>query len=123
MIIHNAAVWGQSGPTDLAIADGVYVGLDKVDPTVATVIDAEGRLCVPGFIEPHIHLDKVMLADSIPVNVSGSLDEAIEILGARKQSYSTDDIVARAGHTLFGPPSPTALPACVPISTSTRVAT
>ncbi|MBT5944571.1 MAG: amidohydrolase family protein [Rhodospirillaceae bacterium] len=100
LIIRNAAVWGQTGPIDLAIADGVYVAVEKVDPTVATIIDAEGRLCVPGFIEPHIHLDKVMLADSIPVNVSGSLDEAIEILGARKESYSTADIVARAGQII-----------------------
>lgn len=100
MIIRNAAVWGQPQPTELAIAGGVYVDLDTVEPGNATVIDAAGRLCVPGFIEPHIHLDKVMLADSIPVNVSGSLDEAIEILGARKQSYSSDDIVARAGHII-----------------------
>jgi cytosine deaminase len=100
LITRNAAVWGQSEPTDLAISGGVYVALDTVDPTSATIIDAQGRLCVPGFIEPHIHLDKVMLADSIPVNVSGSLDEAIEILGARKESYSREDISARAGHII-----------------------
>lgn len=100
LIIRNAAVWGQTGPSDLAISNGIYVQIDSVDPTVATIIDAEGRLCVPGFIEPHIHLDKVMLADSIPVNVSGSLDEAIEILGTRKQSYSIEDIAARAGHII-----------------------
>jgi len=100
MIIRNAAVWGQPEPTDLAISGGVYVALDTVEAADTTIIDAEGRLCVPGFIEPHIHLDKVLLADSIPVNVSGSLDEAIEILGARKASYSTADIAARAGHII-----------------------
>ncbi|MEP4380279.1 MAG: amidohydrolase family protein [Alphaproteobacteria bacterium] len=100
LIIRNAAVWGQPGPTDLAISHGQYVDFGGVDPTGAQTIDAEGRLCVPGFIEPHIHLDKVMLADSIPVNVSGSLDEAIEILGARKESYSTEDIVTRAGQII-----------------------
>ena len=100
LIIRNAAVWGQPGPTDLAISGGVYVDIADVDPGDATTLDAGGRLCVPGFIEPHIHLDKVLLADSIPVNVSGSLDEAIEILGARKESYSTQDISARAGQII-----------------------
>lgn len=100
LIIRNAAVWGQPGPTDLAISGGVYVDIADVDPGDATTLDAGGRLCVPGFIEPHIHLDKVLLADSIPVNVSGSLDEAIEILGARKESYSTEDISARAGQII-----------------------
>lgn len=99
-IIRNAAVWGRPDPADLAISDGVYVDVAAVDPAGARVIDAAGRLCVPGFVEPHIHLDKVMLADSIPVNASGSLDEAIEILGARKQSYSREDIAARAGHII-----------------------
>ncbi|MBT3929455.1 MAG: amidohydrolase family protein [Rhodospirillaceae bacterium] len=100
MLIRNAAVWGQPGPADLAISDGLYVDIGDVDPATATIIEAAGHLCVPGFIEPHIHLDKVMLADSIPVNASGSLDEAIEILGVRKQSYSSEDIVARAGHII-----------------------
>ncbi len=100
MIIRNVALWAQPGLTDLAISGGIYVDIADVDPATAITLDAGGRLCVPGFIEPHIHLDKVMLADSIPVNVSGSLDEAIEILGARKESYSTDDIVTRAGHII-----------------------
>lgn len=100
LIIRNAHTWGTAAPADLAISGGVYVPPDNVNADSATVIDAGGRLCVPGFVEPHIHLDKVYLADSIPVNVSGSLDEAIDILGARKQSYSTEDIVERAGRMI-----------------------
>ncbi len=100
LIIRNADIRGPHGPVDLAISGGVYVAHDTVDPAAARILDAEGRLCVPGFVEPHIHLDKVLLADSIPVNVSGSLDEAIAILGARKDSYTSADIIERAGQII-----------------------
>ena len=101
LIIRNALVCGTETPTDLEIADGRFVAPGTLDPSNANEIDGSGRLCVPGFVEPHIHLDKVLLASSIPVNRSGLLDEAIEILGERKRTYSTDDIVERAGQIIL----------------------
>ena len=101
LIIRNALVCGAESPTDLEIADGRFVAPGTVDPSSANEIDGSGRLCVPGFVEPHIHLDKVLLASSIPVNRSGALDEAIQILGERKRAYSTDDIVERAGQIIL----------------------
>ena len=101
LIIRNALVCGTESPTDLEIAHGRFVAPGTVDPSNADEIDGSGRLCVPGFVEPHIHLDKVLLASSIPVNKSGLLDEAIEILGERKRTYSTDDIVERAGQIIL----------------------
>lgn len=95
LIIRNALMNGAKNPTDLAIVDGVYADMASAPPSLPE-IDAAGRLCVPGFVEPHIHLDKVLLSDSSPVNVSGTLGEAIEILGGRKQTYETGDIMARA---------------------------
>ena len=97
MRIRNARLPGQDGLADLAIENGTYVAGLSDPSSGATEIDADGRLCVPGFVEPHIHLDKVLLADSIPINESGTLDEAIEILGERKRSYSPEDISSRAG--------------------------
>ena len=96
LIIRNALVWGSEAPQDLAIAAGRYVAVPQAATGMTTEIDAAGRLCIPGFVEPHIHLDKVLLAESVPVNHSGSLREAIEILGARKATYTVDDIVQRA---------------------------
>lgn len=99
VIIRNALMPGEQRPVDLTIVDGVYA--DPVSaPSSLPEIDATGRLCVPGFVEPHIHLDKVLLAESIPVNQSGSLDEAIAILGNRKNSYSIEDIAERAGRII-----------------------
>jgi cytosine deaminase len=97
LIVRNALVWGTEAPRDLAISDGRYVALDQTGGVARREIDAAGRLCIPGFVEPHIHLDKVLLAESVPINRSGSLDEAIEILGARKQNYDAGEIAERAG--------------------------
>ena len=97
LIIRNALVWGTDAPQDLAIRDGCYVVASPTGATTAREIDAAGRLCIPGFVEPHIHLDKVLLAESVPVNRSGSLSEAIEILGERKATYDAAEIAERAG--------------------------
>ena len=101
LIIRNALVCGTESATDLEIADGRFVAPGTLDLSNANEIDGSGRLCVPGFVEPHIHLDKVLLAGSIPANRSGLLDEAIKILGERKRTYSTDDIVERAGQIIL----------------------
>ena len=100
LFVRDALIWGNSKPVDLAIANGRYVAAESFDGT-ANVIDAGGRLCCPGFVEPHIHLDKAMLANSVPLNKSGSLDEAIQILANRKKSYSADDISERAGQIIL----------------------
>ncbi len=97
LIVRNARVFGAASPADLEIAGGRFVAAGTADPATAEAIDADGRLCVPGFVEPHIHLDKALLAGSVPANRSGSLDEAIRILGDRKRSFSSAEIADRAG--------------------------
>ena len=97
LIVRDALVPGAGSPADLEIADGRFVAAGTVDAAKADAIDAGGRLCIPGFVEPHIHLDKVLLADSVPANRSGLLDEAIGILGERKKTYSTEEVADRAG--------------------------
>ena len=96
LVIRNALLRGADTPVDLEIADGRFAAAGTADPAAAAVIDAAGRLCVPGFVEPHIHLDKALLAAAGPGSSCGSLAEAIESLDERKRTYSTDDIVARA---------------------------
>ncbi|MCZ6589792.1 MAG: amidohydrolase family protein [Alphaproteobacteria bacterium] len=97
LIIRNALVWGTDAPQDLAIFGGRYIAASESGIAGAQEIDAAGRLCIPGFVEPHIHLDKVLLAESVPVNRSGSLNEAIVILGERKATYTVGEIAERAG--------------------------
>ncbi len=99
LILRNLRPWGESGTRDLAIVNG---RLASVSPgmTADHTIDAAGRLAIPGFIEPHIHLDKALIVDSVRPNVSGTLTEAIEIIWERKRRYEVDEIAERAGRVI-----------------------
>jgi cytosine deaminase len=101
ILIKNVAVWGSDGLRDLAIAGGRFVGLPKdAEKLSALVLDADGRMAVSGFVEPHIHLDKALISERAPVNVSGTLTEAIEILWNIKRNYAVEEIAERASRVL-----------------------
>jgi len=57
-------------------------------------------MAVSGFIEPHNHLDKALISERAPVNVSGALMEAIEILWNIKRNRTVDEIADRASRVL-----------------------
>ncbi len=99
LILRNVRPWGESGTHDLAVIDGRLAGV-TLGMTADRTIDAGGRLAVPGFIEPHIHLDKALIVDSVRPNVSGTLTEAIEIIWERKRRYDIDEIAERAGRVI-----------------------
>ena len=101
ILIRNVAVWGSDGLRDLGIAGGRFVSLSQdAAGMAARVLDAEGRIAVPGFVEPHIHLDKALVSERAPINVSGTLTEAIEILWEIKRNYTVDEIADRASRVL-----------------------
>lgn len=49
----------------VAIRDGIIVGVGDVDGDAARVIDAEGRIVTPGFVDIHTHLDAQLSWDPI----------------------------------------------------------
>ena len=102
IIVRNALVWGKANPQDLAMQDGKYVQKDAAFLNAGfNEIDASGKLCVPAFVDPHIHLDKVLINESVRVNETGTLTEAIEIIWERKKHYTVNDIVDRAGRVIM----------------------
>jgi cytosine deaminase len=102
ILVRNVALWGNEGLCDAAIADGRFVSIGRASAssTATLTLDAEGRMAVPGFVEPHIHLDKAMISERAPVNVSGTLTEAIEILWEIKRNYTVDEIADRASRVI-----------------------
>src|ERR1700726_2556628 len=102
ILVKNVALWGTDGLCDLGIADGRFVSIGQVadSPDAGLTLDAEGRMAVSGFVEPHIHLDKALISERAPVNVSGTLTEAIEILWNIKRNYKVDEIADRASRVL-----------------------
>jgi len=57
----------------------------KIKTKTKIELDAENNLVTPTFIDPHIHLDKCLISDYIPKNVSGTLREAIELTWDKKK--------------------------------------
>ena len=101
LLIQHCTLRGREGLWDVycegkSIA-AIGQGLDK---KADTTINAKGNLLVPAFIDPHIHLDKVNILDTVRKNVSGTLTEAIEIIWDRKKTYTDEDVIERAGAVL-----------------------
>jgi len=101
LVIRQARIWGREGRWDVAVAGGRYA---EIAPAVAArgarEVEAGGRLLAPAFVDPHIHLDKVLVAEDVRPNRSGTLGEAIAILWERKAAYTVDEIVRRAGQVI-----------------------
>jgi cytosine deaminase len=64
------------------------------------VLDAGGRLVSPAFVQPHIHLDKVLTGSLVGPNRSGKLAEAISISHRVKRAATAEEVRARAGEVI-----------------------
>jgi cytosine deaminase len=59
-------------------------------------LDAAGGLVLPGFIDPHLHLDLAYSLDLVPENKSGTLFEAIRLYAEAKKSFTPESVRDRA---------------------------
>jgi cytosine deaminase len=82
---------------DILCKDGFIsdIGLN-IDAKANQVIDAEGYLVSPPFIDPHFHMDATLSLGTPRLNISGTLLEGIELWGELKPVQSIDDIIKRA---------------------------
>lgn len=60
------------------------------------LIDAGGRLVSPGLVDPHMHLDKAFLSERY-ANRTGTLEEAIRVMGEAKRRFTVESVAQRAG--------------------------
>lgn len=83
MIIRNCRIRGKEGLFDVVCENGIF---QKITPHKSileeameeeNVFEAEGRMMMPPFVEPHIHLDCVLTAGIPHYNMSGTLFEGI----------------------------------------------
>jgi cytosine deaminase len=100
LLIRNAKIVGQGGLKDIAIEAGRIANIGKITKRAQKTLNAKGMLVSPAFIDPHIHLDKVLIAEDLRPNVSGTLMEAIELIWERKRRYTVADIKRRAGEVI-----------------------
>jgi len=85
-----------SRPTDVCISDGRIAARPA---TGAEVVDGEGGLLLPGFVDSHIHLDKAGILCRCQLH-DGTLAEAIHATAAAKRGFDEIDIYRRGAAVL-----------------------
>lgn len=59
------------------------------------IVNLENRLVIPGFVDAHTHLDKVLIGNKV-VNKSGTLQEAIQLMMGYKNQMTSEEVAQRA---------------------------
>ncbi|WP_223636089.1 cytosine deaminase [Planococcus sp. 4-30] len=102
MLLKNAKLYGQEGKWDISIQseqiNSIKQAANTTEETDEQTIDLKGKIVLPPYVEPHIHLDYVLTAGTPRWSQSGSVFEGIEIWSERKQlvTETKDDIKKRA---------------------------
>ena len=98
-LIENARLIGQETLCQIGIDEGriSFVG-EKASEESESKIDAKGNLVLPTFIEPHIHLDKVLLSEKL--KEANSISEARQMVREAKRGFSVDEIKDRASRVI-----------------------
>ena len=98
MLIKQVFIENADQAQDVRVVDGKFVAIANHLEAVADeqVIDAAGKLMVPPFVDPHVHLDSTMTAGDPEWNETGILFDGIRIWSDRKETLSHEDVKQRA---------------------------
>lgn len=100
LVVRGASVPDIAKPTDIGVSDGRIEAVgDDLEPG-ETEIEARNGLVAGGFVDPHVHLDKALVADETPPNESQTLTEAIRHDRNRKRGESATAVQERAERTI-----------------------
>ena len=95
----NVRLKGKKEKVELLVDEGVIVAIDSkvydTDKKVNEVIDLEGNLVVPPYVDPHLHLDYVFTASMGEQNGSGTLFEGIQRWSESKGNVSIEQMKER----------------------------
>jgi cytosine/creatinine deaminase len=103
-VLKNAQAFGETNLTDIAIEDGKIVGRGAdLDLASGQEIDLNGRVVVPGFVDPHVHLDIAMMNSwQVPGRMEPYLTHygLNDSLERRRKLFTSEDIQQRASAAL-----------------------
>jgi cytosine deaminase len=94
-VLANVRLADRPAPVDIGFRGGLIAAIETALPRHGRMQDGAGRLAFPGFVECHIHLDKVGILERCAIG-SGTLQEAVTSTKAAKAGFSEDDVYARA---------------------------
>ena len=102
LLIKNGRVVDGSGApgfhADVAVKNGKIVGVGKFNELATRIINAEGRVVAPGFIDHHTHFDSQAMWD--PIVASTSLNGNTSIIVGQCGAVLASIIVGQCGAVL-----------------------
>ena len=105
VVIRSASIPDAEGLVDIVVRGGRIASIRAARTASTqlssdeTVIDAGGKLVIPGLVESHFHLDKALLGAGAPAD-AGDVAGAIRATAAMKRSFTREDIATRARRAL-----------------------
>jgi cytosine/creatinine deaminase len=98
MLVRNARLPdGREAQDVLAVAGRIAaIGPRLAAPADARVVEANGQLLSPPFVDPHFHMDATLSHGLPRVNASGTLLEGIALWGELKLALTQEALVERA---------------------------
>lgn len=76
----NGKIYGYKDATEILVEDGKFVKFGKDLGEADEVINLDGNLVIPPYVDAHLHLDYYMIGKTDEVkNESGTLFEAIDL--------------------------------------------
>ncbi len=101
MLFKNARIENAKEPSDFRVENGIFAEQGKLSQREGEeVINLDGKLVLPPFIESHVHLDTCLTAGDPVWNMSGTLFEGIECWNKRKEKLSEADIRERVNQAV-----------------------
>ena len=94
----NCHFAGKPELADMLVENGRFSAIQAdIEASDADIIDIGGKLVVPPYVDPHLHLDYVYMAKGAGArNDSGTLFEGIQRWSETKAGASADELKARA---------------------------
>lgn len=102
MLFVNACIENAREKSCIRVNEGkiTEIAADLAKKEGEEVVDCEGRLVLPPFVESHVHLDTCLTAGQPRWNMSGTLFEGIETWEERKESLTKEDVRNRVHKVL-----------------------
>jgi cytosine deaminase len=109
LVVAAAAVRGVDGPRWIGVRDGMIAAVAYEPLRAVTVVEADGALVIPSFVNAHMHLDKVYTLDllgdaAVTAYTGGQMGGAmasIELASMVKDSYDEAAVEANARRCLL----------------------
>ena len=97
LLVKDAALPDGRTGQDIAVKDGRIAAVEpRIGAEAGEVLEADGCLVSPPFVDPHFHLDATLSLGLPRLNLSGTLLEGIALWGELKPLLTQEAVVERA---------------------------